>query len=135
MRVNYSGKIRRIPLPKEGTLPMDDFKLIVEDKFTRKASSKPQVNQNPGPVSVSAAFLDEDSALGASFMEEVSKPFAWTEVVCFYEDSEGDLNVISEDEDFNDAMAYLKYTKAKHGNQATLECSILPEAEYAQYSS
>lgn len=42
--------------------------------------------------------------------------FAWTDLVCFYEDSEGDLNVISEDEDFNDAMAYLNYKKSKHGN-------------------
>jgi len=36
MRVNYSGKIRRIPLPKDRTLPMTEFKSIVEGKFTKK---------------------------------------------------------------------------------------------------
>lgn len=29
------------------------------------------------------------------------------EYVCFYEDSEGDLNVISEDEDLADATTYV----------------------------
>jgi hypothetical protein len=29
------------------------------------------------------------------------------ECVCFYEDSEGDLNVISEDEDLADATTYV----------------------------
>ena len=56
-------------------------------------------------------------------------------MVCFYEDSEGDLNVLSEDEDFNDAMAYLSYKKNKHGNKACLECSILTEVEYLNFVS
>lgn len=30
----------------------------------------------------------------------------WTQVTCFYEDSEGDMNVISEDEDLADAAKY-----------------------------
>ena len=30
----------------------------------------------------------------------------WTQVTCFYEDSEGDMNVISEDEDLLDAAKY-----------------------------
>ena len=30
----------------------------------------------------------------------------WTQVTCFYEDSEGDMNVISEDEDLADASKY-----------------------------
>lgn len=30
----------------------------------------------------------------------------WNEVHLFYEDSEGDLNVISEDEDLQDAFTY-----------------------------
>lgn len=30
----------------------------------------------------------------------------WTQVTCFYEDSEGDMNVISEDDDLADAEKY-----------------------------
>jgi hypothetical protein len=129
MRVNYTGKIRRIPLPKDRTLPIDEFRKIVESKFAPK-NNVSQVSQAPAQSIVSADFLDEDENLGLSIMEEVSNPLSWSEVVCFYEDSEGDLNVISEDEDFSDAMAYLNYKKSKLGNQACLECSILPEAEY-----
>jgi len=70
--------------------------------------------------SVSAAFLDEEINMGYSIMEEISKPFAWTEVICFYEDSEGDLNVISEDEDFIDAMAYLNYKKVSRATKCVL---------------
>ena len=34
-------------------------------------------------------------------------------MVCFYEDSEDDMNVISEDGDLSDARDYLNYKRAK----------------------
>ena len=43
----------------------------------------------------------------------------------FYEDSEGDLNVISEDEDLQDATTYVLQHKAK-----ALKCSIVPKTFY-----
>ena len=46
--------------------------------------------------------------------------FAWENVICFYEDSEGDLNVISEDEDLLDAVAYLGYKQKKAQNMAAM---------------
>ena len=52
----------------------------------------------------------------------------WTDVTCFYEDSEGDMNVISEDEDLVDA---LKYAQAK--SMKALECSIVPKQQYKQF--
>ena len=52
----------------------------------------------------------------------------WTKVTCFYEDSEGDLNVISEDEDLNDAH---KYSASKGLSQ--LELSILDRNYYKQF--
>ena len=45
--------------------------------------------------------------------------------VCFYEDSEGDLNVISEDEDLADATTYV----LQH-NQKALKCTIVAKRFY-----
>lgn len=42
------------------------------------------------------------------------------EEIIFYEDSEGDLNVISEDEDLVDALQYVTQRQKK-----TLRCSII----------
>ena len=44
----------------------------------------------------------------------------WQNVTLFYEDSEGDLNVISEEEDLNDAKKY-----AVEKSQAYLNCNIV----------
>ena len=52
----------------------------------------------------------------------------WTKVTCFYEDSEGDMNVISEDEDLNDAQKYFKSKRRKQ-----LEISILEKTLYKQF--
>ena len=45
--------------------------------------------------------------------------------VCFYEDSEGDFNVISEDEDLSDATTYV----TQH-NQKALKCTIVPKTYF-----
>ena len=53
--------------------------------------------------------IQEDSNL--NFSKKIKNPrrqhlIDWSQVHCFYEDSEGDLNVISEDEDLVDARVY-----------------------------
>ena len=44
----------------------------------------------------------------------------WRNVTLFYEDSEGDFNVISEEEDLLDAKKYVKEKSCKY-----LKCSIV----------
>ena len=47
--------------------------------------------------------------------------------MCFYEDSEGDLNVISDDEDLVNASRYVSQHKKKK-----LKCSIISKDFYKQ---
>ena len=49
----------------------------------------------------------------------------FAESVCFYEDSEGDFNCISEDEDLADATQYVLQHNAK-----ALKCTIVPKQFY-----
>ena len=49
----------------------------------------------------------------------------WQNVTLFYEDSEGDLNVISEEEDLNDAKKY-----ALEKSQTYLNCNIVDKATF-----
>lgn len=49
----------------------------------------------------------------------------WQNVTLFYEDSEGDLNVISEEEDLNDAKKY-----AVEKSQPYLNCNIVDKATF-----
>ena len=49
----------------------------------------------------------------------------WQNVTLFYEDSEGDLNVISEEEDLNDAKKY-----AVEKSQPYLKCNIVDKATF-----
>jgi hypothetical protein len=52
----------------------------------------------------------------------------WTQVTCFYEDSEGDMNVISEDEDITDAHMYYQSKELK-----SLKCAIVERSLYKQF--
>ena len=56
---------------------------------------------------------DSSNMMGSSlnYSKKIKNPrrqhlIDWSQVHCFYEDSEGDLNVISEDEDLSDARIY-----------------------------
>ena len=49
----------------------------------------------------------------------------WQNVTLFYEDSEGDLNVISEEEDLKDARKY-----AIEKSRAYLNCNIVEKATF-----
>ena len=49
----------------------------------------------------------------------------WDKEILFYEDSEGDFNVISEDEDVSDAGTYITQR-----NKKALECTIVSRTMY-----
>lgn len=49
----------------------------------------------------------------------------WDKEVLFYEDSEGDFNVVSEDEDVTDAGIYIAQR-----NKKALECTIVKRTMY-----
>ena len=49
----------------------------------------------------------------------------WQNVTLFYEDSEGDLNVISEEEDLSDAKKY-----ANEKSKAYLNCNIVDKTTF-----
>ena len=126
MKIGYDGKVKSLTMPKDtSTFDMPQFKRLVSRKFVKKATEE----QQPGLTS----FLDQTENLGVSIMEGASPSkkvplFSWDEVTCFYEDSEGDLNVISEDEDLLDAMAYLDYQQKKSDkphSEVTIDLSIL----------
>lgn len=46
----------------------------------------------------------------------------------FYEDSEGDLNVVSEEEDLKDAQVYAMQKAPKY-----VQCTVVPKERYKQF--
>ena len=54
--------------------------------------------------------------------------FNHQEKVWFFEDTDGEMCVLSEDEDLKDAFTYSEERKS-----GTLNCSILPLPEYEKY--
>ena len=71
------------------------------------------------------SFLDNNIADRSDRKKRRQQLIDWTQIACFYEDSEGDMNVISEDEDLVDAFQYFKSKQLK-----TLELSIIDKALY-----
>ena len=96
MKVSFEGKVRKVT---EWPVNLDELKKIVSRKFTER--------------SLIEEYTDESQI--SSIMNQTSKPrnkrkqlIDWSKVNMFYEDSEGDLNVISEEEDLTDAHTYAK---------------------------
>ena len=50
------------------------------------------------------SFLDSNLVERSDRKKRRAQLIDWTQIACFYEDSEGDMNVISEDEDLVDAF-------------------------------
>lgn len=80
MKVSFGGKVRKV-----NTWPdsIQDFRTKVARKFTERS-------------------LVDESAQNRRRAQLID----WGSVTLFYEDSEGDLNVISEEEDLADAQTY-----------------------------
>ena len=60
-----------------------------------------------GIVAAQAAEMEESKASGARRGKKEKNTIDFTNSVVFFEDSEGDLNVLSEDEDLADASTYV----------------------------
>ena len=128
--MSYRGRVRKI-----NTIPADmsEFKRVVQQKFLNCHLMAPDeedgstmskmlddselngdnsnfagmINQQ---ISQRSGELEESKAGGSSSRrsskrEKNTVDFAAS--VCFYEDSEGDFNVLSEDEDLADATTYM----------------------------
>jgi hypothetical protein len=111
MKVNFQGKLRKVA---QWPSTMDEFRRVVSRKFTDKVlddfhnSANDQSDQSMQSLMNSsgfANFLDSNISMRGKKGKR-QHMIDWTQVTCFYEDSEGDMNVISEDEDLLDAAKY-----------------------------
>ena len=85
MKVSFGGKVRKVNTWPES---LAEFRTKVARKFTERSLIDDSVNITANQVKKRTQLID------------------WDSVTLFYEDSEGDLNVISEEEDLADAQTY-----------------------------
>lgn len=105
MKVSFGGKVRKVSNWPES---MDDLRKVVSRKFTERSLLDD---------------FDESQQLSISKPKKHQKRkqlIDWAQTTFFYEDSEGDFNVISEEEDLADAHTY-SLMKAPQ----MLKCSVL----------
>ena len=77
------------------------------------------------------SYRDEESKIGGGRKGKRERnTIDFSENVCFFEDSEGDFNVVSEDEDLQDASTYV----LQHA-QKCLKLSIVPKVFYEDLRS
>ena len=124
MKVSYRGRVRKINVVPT---TIAEFKRVVQQKFLNCHLMSPDEEQSFAMSRV----INESEITGDNHQfkqmindsmvppEEESKiekgkrgkreknTVDFAESVVFYEDSEGDLNVISEDEDLQDATTYV----------------------------
>ena len=144
MKVSYRGRVRKINVIPTS---MSEFKRTVQQKFVNCAGLAPDYEDSSmmtksrilddselqGDKSVLASQkLDanqaaemEESKAGNSTTKRTKNTIDFKSSVCFYEDSEGDFNVLSEDEDLMDATTYV----LQHNSKA-LKCSIVSKQFY-----
>lgn len=105
MKVSYDGKIKKV---SEWPESMQELRKVVSRKFTERS------------------LIDETSHKNQKRKHLID----WEQVHVFYEDSEGDLNVVSEEEDLSDAHTY-----ALMKAPALLNLSIVSKDFYQQIRS
>jgi hypothetical protein len=81
MKVTFNGKVKTVPQWPES---MQDLRKVIGRKFTERS------------------LIQETKTSKAKRTPLID----WYQVHLFYEDSEGDFNVISEEEDLSDAHTY-----------------------------
>ncbi len=141
MKVSYGGRVRKINrIPAD----MSELRRCVQQKFLNLILHAPDEDQSMqlskmlddsdlhGDNSEFASYIDknisqrqEESKAGSRKGRREKNTIDFQESVCFFEDSEGDFNVISEDEDLEDASTYV----LQH-NQKCLKLSIVPKTLY-----
>ena len=137
------GRVRKV-----NAVPatMQDFKRTVQQKFLRLQLDAPDEDQSQEMQrvlddseakgdntefaklidnNISQRAGDEESKRGGRKQKRQKNTIDFQNSVCFYEDSEGDFNVISEDEDLADASTYV----LQHNSKA-LKCTIVTKKFY-----
>ena len=117
---------------------MNELWRVVQRKFSNRSLESPDANESrvlADAFNNSANLNDNKEAQGffnnqiasrekmGSLRGSGSKEknnIEWEKATLFYEDSEGDFNVISDDEDLDDAARYITQRRKK-----ALECSIV----------
>ena len=146
MKVSYRGRVRKINVIPSN---MEGFRRSVQSKFLNCHLTAPDEEHSQamsrmmddseinGDNTQFASMIDqsisqrqndgdESKAMGrGKKLKREKNTIDFQECVVFYEDSEGDLNVISEDEDLADATTYVLQHKAK-----ALKCTIVPKKFY-----
>ena len=137
------GRVRKVNAVPAS---MQDFKRTVQQKFLRLQLDAPDEDQSQemqrvlddseakGDNTEFAKLIDnnisqrageEESKRGGRKQKREKNTIDFQNSVCFYEDSEGDFNVISEDEDLADASTYV----LQHNSKA-LKCTIVTKKFY-----
>ena len=125
MKVSYMGRVRKVNAVPAS---IQDFKRTVQQKFLRLQLDAPDEDQSQEMSrvlddseakgdntefaklidnNISQRAGDEESKRGGRKQKREKNTIDFQNSVCFYEDSEGDFNVISEDEDLADASTYV----------------------------
>jgi hypothetical protein len=133
MKVSFQGKLRKF---SKWPSNIEDFRRVIGRKFSEKLDDfhKSNVDQSMQSLMNNSGFqsmLDNNLSMRDKSIRDKAKrqpTINWTQVTCFYEDSEGDMNVISEDEDLNDAYKYYQTKRFKR-----LELSILDRTQYKTF--
>lgn len=104
LKVQFNSKIRKLSRWPES---MDALRAQIQQKFAGHSLFE-QISEGGQELAASKHKQGID----------------WDNVYFVYEDSEGDLNVVDEDEDLSDAKLYADQ------KQKTLKCSIVPRDMY-----
>ena len=97
IKVAYEGRIRGVnKFPQS----MEELRKVISRKFTERSLIEEQ----------------EDAQEESQFAKYGKRRHLidWTDAVFFYEDSEGDLNVVSEEEDLKDCQVYAMQKAPKY---------------------
>ena len=117
---------------------MNELRRVVQRKFSNRSLRSPDANESRVLAdafnnSVNSndnkevqeffnnqiASREKQGSLRGTGQKEKNN-IEWDKAILFFEDSEGDFNVISEDEDLDDAAKYITQRSKK-----ALECSIV----------
>ena len=136
MKVSYRGRVRVFnEFPKS----MNEFRATVQSKFIRCQLIPPGEDETK---LMASALEEQDNEKYADLINQnilereaekkqkkpkVQNIIDFKKEKVFYEDSEGDMNVISDDEDLINASRYV----SQHRNKK-LKCSIISSEFYEQ---
>ena len=121
---------------------MNELRRVVQKKYTNKSLRSPEARESRVPADITNSENSNDNSQVQEFFnnqiasrdkqgslrgtgDKEKHKIEWDKEILFYEDSEGDFNVISEDEDIDDAIKYITQRSKK-----ALECTIVKREMY-----